>query len=252
MASRPLYEELDYRQTQLGELILRRRTVLALDNLEVVEIILNGEHLMSSLFTAVEIALAHLGLAAAEEAFPNRPLDVVVGGLGLGYTAQAALEHRSVGSLRVVDFLEPVIEWHQQERVPLGAELNADPRCEFVHGDFFKMALADSGQPLFNASNPAQRFHAILLDIDHTPSHHLNEHHAPLYTPEGLHSLAQKIHPGGIFAMWSDDPPNDDFMSDLRAVFTTTESHVVTFHNPIRDNDSAGTVYIARARSATN
>lgn len=245
MQPRPLYEELDYRQTQLGELILRRRTILALDSLEVVEIILNGEHLMSSLFTAVEIALAHLGLEAAEGAFPGQPLDVVVGGLGLGYTAQAALEHSSVTSLRVVDFLEPVIEWHQQERVPLGRELNADPRCEFVHGDFFKMALADPGEASFNAADPVQKFHAILLDIDHTPSHHLNEHHAPLYTPEGLRSLAEKILPGGVFGMWSDDPPNDAFMSDLRKVFPSTESHVVTFHNPLRERDSTGTVYVA-------
>ncbi len=246
MNPKPRYEELDYRQTQLGELILRRRTILALEGREVLEMILNGEHLMSSLFTAVEIALARLGLAAAEEVFPDQPLDVVVGGLGLGYTAQAALEHRSVGTLRVVDFLEPVIEWHRQERVPLGAELNADPRCEFVHGDFFKLALAKPGEPSFNASDSEQKFHAVLLDIDHTPSHHLNESNAPLYTPEGLCRLADKIHPGGVFAMWSDDPPTDAFMNLLREVFASAESHIVTFDNPLRGDTSASTVYVAK------
>ena len=243
------YEELDYRQTPLGELILRRRTIVPLEGLEVIEMILNGEHLMSTLFTAVEIALPDLGLAAAEEVFPDQSLDVVVGGLGLGYTAQAALEHASVGSLRVVDFLEPVIEWHQQERVPLGAALNADSRCEFVHGDFFRMALANPGEPSFNASDSAQKFHAVLLDIDHTPSHHLNEGNAPLYTTEGLRKLADKIHPGGIFAMWSDDPPDDGFMNLLREVFTSADSHIVTFDNPLRGDTSSSTVYVAK-RSA--
>ncbi|HCV88447.1 MAG TPA: spermidine synthase, partial [Alphaproteobacteria bacterium] len=53
----PLFEELDYRQTALGELILRRRRIMKLDR-DVVEVILNDEHLMSDMFTASEIALA--------------------------------------------------------------------------------------------------------------------------------------------------------------------------------------------------
>ena len=59
------------------------------------EIILGDEHLMSSLFTASEIALAQLGL----DACTGDALDVVVGGLGLGYTAKAALDHPRLGSL---------------------------------------------------------------------------------------------------------------------------------------------------------
>ncbi len=51
----PLFEELDYRQTVLGELILRRRRILKLDR-DVVEVILNEEHLMSDMFTASEVA----------------------------------------------------------------------------------------------------------------------------------------------------------------------------------------------------
>ena len=52
---------------------------------------------MSSLFTEAEIELARLGLAALRsnrgQTFSSDPyLDIVVGGLGLGYTAVAALE----------------------------------------------------------------------------------------------------------------------------------------------------------------
>src|ERR1700683_2592405 len=88
------FAELDYRQTPLGELILRRRRILALDGLEVFEVKLGDAFLMSSLFHEVEVALADMGLAAV-----NAPeLDVVVGGLGLGYTAVAALKHPGVRS----------------------------------------------------------------------------------------------------------------------------------------------------------
>ena len=54
-----LFEELDYRQTALGELILRRRRILKLD-CDVVEVILNDEHLMSDMFTASELSLIHI------------------------------------------------------------------------------------------------------------------------------------------------------------------------------------------------
>ncbi|MDB4525878.1 hypothetical protein N9065_03150, partial [Akkermansiaceae bacterium] len=110
MSAIPRFEELDFRKTPLGDLILRRRTVLSLGNEEIYEIILGDAFLMSSLFTEVEQALSRLGLAATAEAFPETKLDVVVGGLGLGYTARAALEHDFVGSLAIVDYLEPVIE----------------------------------------------------------------------------------------------------------------------------------------------
>lgn len=241
----PRFEELDFRQTPLGDLSLRRRTILSLDNLEVHEIILGDAYLMSSLFTEVEQALSRLGIAAAEQAFPEAKLDVVVGGLGLGYTARAALEHESVGSLLVVDYLQPVIEWHEQGLVPLGPGLVADPRCRFVPGDFFKLAGAEG----FDPDAAGRRLHAVLLDIDHSPSNLLHERHAGFYSPAGLRLLVEKLHPGGIFALWSDDPPDEGFMAALGEVFASCESHVVTFANPLRDNESASTVYVARSKA---
>jgi hypothetical protein len=92
------FEELDFRPTPMGALSLRRRRQLS-TGIDVYEIKLGDEFLMSSLFTVAEIALARLGLAVLQRA----DLDVVVGGLGLGYTAQAVLEDKRVRSLIVVD-----------------------------------------------------------------------------------------------------------------------------------------------------
>jgi hypothetical protein len=127
-----LFEEIDYCPTPIGAVSLRRRFELTLKR-EVYEIKLDDEFLMSSLFTASEEALAHLGLAALE----GERLDVLVGGLGLGYTARAVLEHEKVAALAVVEMLEPVIQWHRKGLLPLGPQLMADPRCRFVQGDFF-------------------------------------------------------------------------------------------------------------------
>lgn len=228
---------LDSRATPLGELTLRRRRILALDGLDVFEVKLGASFLMSSLFHDVEVALADLGLAAAD----GPALDVVVGGLGLGYTAVASLKCPRVQSCLVVEALDAVIEWHRQGLVPLGATLTGDARCRFVHTDFF--AAAASG---FDPEQPGRRFHAVLLDIDHSPRNLLHPRHAAFYEPAGLRPLAAQLHPGGVFAMWSDDPPDEEFVQSLHQVFARAQAHVVRFHNPLLHGDSASTVYVAR------
>lgn len=234
------FAELDYRPTPLGDLSLRRRRVPELDGLEVFEVKLGDAFLMSSLFHAVEVALADLGLAA----LAAREADVVVGGLGLGYTAVAALKHAEVRSLLVVDALEAVIDWHRQGLVPLGATLTSDPRCRFVQGDFF--ALAADPASGFDPAEPSRRFDAVLLDIDHSPQNLLAPQNAAFYTHAGLSRLQEQLRPGGVFALWSDDPPEAGFLADLQGVFATVEAHVVTFPNPLLDRESASTVYVAR------
>lgn len=231
-----LFEELDYRPTPFGVISLRRRRVLSIGQ-DVVEVLLGDEHLMSSLFTAGEIALADLGLAAAAELH----LDVVVGGLGLGYTARAALDDPRTRSMIVVDALQPVIDWHQAGLVPLGAGLSGDPRCRLVQGDFF--ALTREGG--YDPDNPARRFHAVLLDIDHSPGRVLNEANAAFYTAQGLADLAERLHPGGVFALWSDEPPEPDFQRLLAQVFSRERAEVVTFDNPLTGGTSTNTIYVA-------
>ncbi|MCX2971379.1 MULTISPECIES: spermidine synthase [Streptomyces] len=232
------FQELDWRSTPKGEISLRRRREPA-SGAEVYEVKLGAEFLMSSLFTAGEEALARLGLERA----PGDGLDVVVGGLGLGYTARTALRDARVRSLLVVEALGEVIEWHRRGLVPLGAELASDPRCRLVHGDFFAM----TGEAGFDPDQPGRLFDAVLLDIDHTPDHVLDPGHAPFYEPAGLRTLAARLRPGGVFALWSDDPPSADFEQRLAKVFAEPESHVVTFDNPLHGGTSANTVYVARA-----
>jgi spermidine synthase len=228
------FEELDFRPTAMGALSLRRRRQLS-TGIDVYEIKLGDEFLMSSLFTVAEIALARLGLAALH----RTGLDVAVGGLGLGYTALAVLQDTRVRSLIVVDALPAVIEWHEQGLLPLGAQLTADPRCRLVHGDFFAMSAS-----ALDPQTPGRRFDAVLVDIDHSPQNLLHRNHAALYRPEGLSKLAVQLHPGGVFALWSNDPPDQVFKAALAGVFATSEAHVVTFHNPLQDRDASNTVYI--------
>ncbi len=127
-----LFEELDYCPTPIGPLSLRRRHDPALKT-DVYEIMLGQDYLMTNIFTDSEVALGKLGVHACD----GDRLEIVVGGLGLGYTAEAVLNEDRIADLLVVDFLAPVIEWHRTGILPMGTKVAADPRCRLVEGDFF-------------------------------------------------------------------------------------------------------------------
>lgn len=231
------FEELDWQPTPMGDLTLRRRFEPAVRE-EIYEVKLGDEYLMSSLFTVAEIALADLGLADVE----GEALSVLVGGLGLGYTAVAALRDSRVTALTVIDRLDAVIGWHQRMLLPVSTELVGDPRTTLVEDDFFALMRAE---PVEGHSG----YSAILLDVDHSPRHQLDPTHADLYDAAGLRALDRHLASRGVFALWSDDPPDDDFMVELNAVFDDTAAHIVDFDNPVTGGVSSNTVYVGRSRN---
>ena len=231
------FEELGWQQTPMGQISLRRRFDLSVRT-DVYEVKLDDEYVMSSLFTVAERELARLGLART----PGTDLDVVVGGLGLGYTAREALRCNRIRSLTVIEYSEAVIDWHQRDLLPDTVGLAADSRVAVMRADFFAAATDPKG---FEPEDPGKTYDAILLDIDHSPRHVLDPAHAAFYTRDGLLAAATHLVPGGTFALWSDDPPDDDFCSTLKSVFTDVEARQIWFDNPLTQGRSANTVYLA-------
>ncbi len=222
----------------MGLLTLRRRFDPVL-KFVIYEVKLGDEFLMSSAFTVAERELARLGLAATR----GDNLDVLVGGLGLGYTAVEALGDDRVASLTVLDALREVIGWHERGLLPETA-LTSDVRTALIEADFFALMRGDASL----GDGVPTRFHAILLDVDHTPRHLLHPSHADLYTAEGLLRLRHHLHDDGVFALWSDDPPDDEFMAALETAFTTVTARVITFPNALTRGESTATVYVATAQ----
>ena len=231
------FEELGWQQTPMGVISLRRRFDLSV-RADIYEVKLDDEHVMSSLFTVAERELARLGLART----PGTALDVLIGGLGLGYTAQEALLCERVRTLTVIEFADAVIDWHRRDLLPETAGLAADERVTLVCADFFAGATDAVG---FDPRSPDRTYDAILLDIDHSPRHVLHDPHADFYTRDGLRAASARLVPGGVFAMWSDDPPDDDFTEVLDSVFTDVEAESVWFDNPLTRGRSAATIYLA-------
>ena len=230
------FEELDWSPTPIGEVSLRRRRDPA-TGVDIFEVKLGEEFLMSSLFTVAEIDVARRALARLQ----GSELDVAVGGLGLGYTAQAVLEDQRVRELVVVEVLEPVIQWHQRGLVPVGPILTADPRCRLVHEDFF--AMADG--PGFDPEMQGRVFDVVVVDIDHSPKHLLADGSAGFYGVAGTQRLAGHLRPGGVYSLWSNDPPDDAYLAVLSEVFVDVAAEVVSFPNPLQDRMATNTVYLA-------
>jgi len=210
---------------------------------DIYEVKLGDDFLMSSLFHEAESQMAKLALGHLR----GDTLDVVVGGLGLGYTAVSALEDQRVKSLTIVEYMVRVIKWHQDGLVPLGETLTRDTRCRLVHADFFALSR-DVGKS-FDPECPEDRYDAILLDVDHTPTNVLNQTNSRFYSEEGLEELSQHLKPGGVFALWADGKPEESFTGRLRSVFTNARSHTIGFDNPITGGASESAVYVAQLSS---
>lgn len=238
-----IFEELDFQQTPLGDISLRRRSEPRLDNQIIYEVKLGDEFLMSSLFVEAEEQLSTLGLSQLKSNGHDSNLSIVVGGLGLGYTALTALADGAVTTLRTIDVMQPVISWHQKGILPVGDVLATDSRSELIQGDFF--AIATDSKLGFLDEQPVD---GVLLDIDHSPSHWLNEGNSGFYNQNSLQKVASKIKSKGVFGLWSNELPDEKFVDLLNLVFESTESHVVSFDNPYSGGESTNSVYISTVK----
>jgi spermidine synthase len=233
------YEELDVAETPIGELVLRRRLLPGREGIEVFEVKLDGALLMSSLVNESELALAQIAIPAAGDG----PFDVLVGGLGLGYSAWAALGFDRVRSVTVIELLPEVVRWHEDGLGPLGRQLASDSRCRLMQGDFFVLSTDESVADILH---PAGGYGAILVDIDHAPDALLSDAHAAFYREPALRALTARLAPGGVFALWSTGGAQEAFVEVLRRVFPLVETHAIEFFNPLDDRDEVNTIYVAR------
>jgi spermidine synthase len=224
-------EILAYEHTPLGPLCLRRRELLSRPGTVITEVTLNHEFLMSSLYTESETALARLAL----EMHPGAALRVLVGGLGLGYTAAAALASTRVTEVLVVELLPQVADWLEQDLLPLSAELKADPRFRVEIGDFFARVEEPATLP----------FDLILVDIDHAPDHHLDHANLPFYSPEGLESVRMHLAPQGVLAVWS-SANTEGFSRALEQSFDQVRVEPVTFRNDLVEETVTDWIFLAR------
>ena len=220
----------------IGLICLRRRRARSRPDVIATEITLDHQFLMSSVATDSERALATRAL----ELHGGEGLDVLVGGLGLGYTARAALASERVARVEVVELLPQVISWLERDLIPIARELKADGRLVVTQGDVYRRL----------ASEPAARVDAILVDVDTSPERRLGDASELFYTDEGLARCRRHLAPGGVLAVWSyaDSPELED---GLLRVFDDVRVEPITFDNAVTDEEETNWLFFARARQGS-
>ncbi len=216
-------EILAYEDTPLGILCLRRRKLLSKPGDVVTEVILNDEFLMSSYYTDSERVLASKALEMVE----GRDLQVLVGGLGLGYTAAEVLASNRVGHVEVVEFLPQVIDWLSQGLIPLANFLNDDSRLSVSQGDVYRR-LSDP---------PQKQYDVILIDVDHSPDENLDGANRLFHSEDGLKSARKHLTENSVLGVWS-YAQSSPFSDALRKVFGKVLVKPVTHTNKLLNNES--------------
>ena len=216
--------------TELGLIWLRERTTPAGRALE---ISLDHEFLMSSATCDSERALASRALAL----HAGTALRALVGGLGLGATARELLCSPRVASLRVVELLQPILDWHARGLVPLAHELRADARFAAERGDVYAFLLAEPRE--------GERFDLILVDVDHSPEERLGPASEAFYASAQLARAARHLAPGGVFGVWS-YAESARFEAELRAVFADVRAQRIAFANALDGVREANWLYFGR------
>ncbi len=173
------------------EIALRRRG----DGAEAIdELIVNGAFAMDSAETRSEVLLA-------ESVGPN-PGNVLVGGLGLGYTTQALLDMGAT-NVDVVELSAALISWAHEGLTSTLKSLATDPRVRLHHGDIADVVGAQAALP--GVFGP---WDAICLDVDNGPDFLIHHQNSRVYEPDTLASALNHLVPGGRLAIWSEGPSN--------------------------------------------
>ncbi|GGL32086.1 spermidine synthase [Phycicoccus endophyticus] len=218
-------ETLAREKTPDGEVALRRRG-------DVLELVVDGTFAMDTVDTSTEVLLA----TEALHRHPA-PAHVLVGGLGLGFTARAVLDDPRVRHLDVVELAAPLVAWARDGLVPELAGLE-DGRC--------RLHVADVAQVLRGAAGPAGPWDVVLLDVDNGPGFLVHSRNAGLYAAAGLAAAREVLAPGGLLVVWSSHRA-PDLLADLRAVAEPTDAVAevaLPVHREGRDLDYA--LYLLR------
>ncbi|SDS49837.1 hypothetical protein SAMN04488570_2012 [Nocardioides scoriae] len=230
-------------ETERGEVLLRRRTTDR--GPAVLELRVNGVFVMDNQETSTEIELAAAALALVED-----PRDVLVGGLGLGFTVQRLLGDPRVERVVVVELEEALVGWMRDGTVPHGPALLADRRVRVVTADVRSAvaeATGDAAADGTTGGSGAGRYDLVLLDVDNGPGYLVHDANAAVYARAFLTDVRRLLAPGGVVVVWSADTA-PELLDTMTEVFGRCEERA--FDVALQGRQEAYYLYVARPDAA--
>jgi spermidine synthase len=167
-------------ETPRGELVLRRDG-------DAYEVISNGTFLMDTRNGQSERILVTAALART-----SGPVDLLIGGLGVGFSLIEALRSDRVVHVTVVEIEPVLVGWHRTHLAPFSAGAIDDPRVSIITDDLLAYVRGNDHE-----------YDAICLDIDNGPEWTVTEGNAALYGDDGTELLVSRLRPTGVLTVWA-------------------------------------------------
>ena len=173
----------------------------------------NGHELMNSRMFGSEMMLAEL---SCPEIADRKNANVLIGGLGMGYTLSAALRllHSDTDVL-LAELVPSVVEWNKNVLGSLAGDPLKDSRVTVVIEDVINII-----------NNNTSAFDAILLDVDNGPDSLTQDGNDELYSTSGVSMIHRALRPGGVVAVWSSSPDTGFIQRLNRSTFHILEKKV--------------------------
>lgn len=194
------------------------------------ELVFNGHFLMATYNAPSARALVK---AIVDRVGGRRSLNMLVGGLGMGYSLREALACPATRSVCVVEVEPRIVTWN---RTHLGnADILDDPRTEVVVGDLYD----------YVQGNP-KSYDGIAIDIDNGPDWVVRSENRRVYSLSMLETLRTRLRGGGLLAIWGHAAVRS-YERALLEVFESTEVLEATDHDPSTGKGIEAVIYLARA-----
>lgn len=223
------YIEVARAESERGELVLRERSEPGSPT--ALELRANGVFVMDTQETSTEQALADAALELHDD-----PKDVLVGGLGLGYTMHRVLADSRVERCSVVEIEQALVDWMRDGTIQHGQTLLADERAVVVVADV-SLALAEAREATYDL---------VLLDVDNGPGYLVHETNAALYDAPFLALTQRVLRPGGALAIWS-AAESPGLEASLLEVFGNVEPQ--SYAVDLQGREETYWLYVARANT---
>ncbi|WP_143833228.1 spermine/spermidine synthase [Oceanobacillus timonensis] len=189
------------------------------------EIISNGTFLMATYNGESEKILVSAALKNT-----TAPRNVLVGGLGVGFSLAEALRHEQITQVTVIEIEEAIISWNRTYLAAFSNHALKDPRTKMIQADFLEWMEAAT-----------EKYDVICLDIDNGPDWTVTNSNTDLYQVHTLHLLAGLLSSDGVLAFWS-AASSQAFVEKLKESFE--EVHVI----PVpQEKGEADYIYLAKA-----
>jgi spermidine synthase len=160
-------------------------------------------------------------------------VNVLIGGLGLGFSLKRVLELTGpAATVHVAELLPEVVAWNREFLHKVNGALLDDPRVKVITRDVFEV-IRNAPKPFYDV---------ILLDVDNGPTSFVQAQNSRIYNRRGFDLIARALRPGGKIAFWS-ACPEPGFIESLGRAGFMTQAHPAKAHE--RAKRFAHVIYVA-------